>query len=130
MKTNDILKEENAGKIYIIKNKGWEGTKVTVTDYPNVEIDVYGERREITDLINLRDVLDLEFEEEKPCKEISGREALKLLVDGGVVYGDDDFDLAYYIEGDGLVYEDAEGSVSNSKLLFNEVLNVKWIIKN
>ena len=72
----------------------------------------------------------MEFEEEKPYKEISGREALKLLVDGGVVYGDDDFDLVYYIEGDGLVYEDAEGSVSNSKLLFNEVLNVKWIIKN
>lgn len=27
MKINDILKEENAGKVYIIKNKGWEGTK-------------------------------------------------------------------------------------------------------
>ena len=121
MKINDILKKENAGKVYIIKNKGWEGTKVTVTDYPT---------REIIDLTNLNDILDLEFEEEKPYKEISGREALKLMLDGGVVYGDEDFDFAYYIKGNKLVYEDREGCVSNSTLLVYEMLDGEFYIKN
>lgn len=129
MKINDILKEENAGKVYIIKNKGWEGTKATVTDYPNIEIDIYGGIREITDLINLRDILDLEFEEEKPYKEISGREALKILLEGGVVYGDNDFDFTYYIKEDELVFEDREGNVSNESILIDEMLVFKWYIK-
>ncbi len=130
MKINDILKKENAGKVYIIKNKGWEGTKVTITDYPTVEIEKYGEIREIVDLIDLSDILDLEFEEEKPYKEISGREALKLMLDGGVVYGDEDFNFVYYIRGNRLVYEDTEGFVSNSTLLVYEMLEGEFYIKN
>ena len=130
MKINDILKEENAGKVYIIKNKGWEGTKATVAGYLSVEVDVYGEKREITDLINLRGVLDLEFEEEKPYKEISGREALKLMLDGGVVYGDEYFNFFYYIKGNELVYEDTEGFVSSSTVLVNEMLEGEFYIKN
>lgn len=104
--------------------------KATVAGYPSVEIDVYGGKREITDLINLRGVLDLEFEEEKPYKEISGREALKLMLDGGVVYGDEDFNFVYYIKGNKLVYEDTEGFVSNSRVLVNEMLEGEWYIKN
>ena len=130
MKINDILKKENAGKVYIIKNKAWEGTKVTVTDYPTVEIEIYGRIREIIDLIELSDILDLEFEEEKPYKKISGREALKLMLYGEVVYGDEDFNFVYYIKGNKLVYEDTEGFVSNSTLLVCEMLEGEFYIKN
>lgn len=129
MKINDIFKEENAGKVYIIKNKGWEGTKVTVTDYPNVEIDVYGGMREITDLINLRDILDLEFEEEKPYKEISGREALKILLDGGGIYGDPEFETRYYITNDILRYRRTY-EIGYSELALSDILISKWYIEN
>lgn len=129
MKINDILKEENAGKVYIIKNKGWEGTKTTVTDYFSVEIDAYGRTTEITDIINLRDILDLEFEEEKPYKEISGRKALKLLLDGGVAYGEAGLETKYYITNGILKYRRLY-EISDSKLTLSDILNCDWYIKN
>lgn len=130
MKINDILKEENAGKVYIIKNKGWEGRKATVTDYFSVEIDAYGRTSEITDIINLRDILDLEFEEEKPYKEISGREALKILLEGGVAYRNNRFDCKYYMEGNYLKYEDVFGEEQQSLYKLSDILRLYWYIKN
>ena len=130
MKINDILKKENAGKVYIITNGEWKGEKVTITELPTAEITFNGITFCIEDVVHLGDILDLEFEEEKPYKEISGREALKLMLDGGVVYGDEDFDFAYYIKGNKLVYEDREGCVSNSTLLVYEMLDGEFYIKN
>lgn len=129
MKINDILKEENAGKIFIIKNKGWEGTKATVTDYFSVEIDAYGRATEITDIINLRDILDLEFEEEKPYKEISGREALKLMLEGEVVYDEPELETKYYITNDILKYR-RPYEMSDSGLTLSDVLRGDWYIEN
>ena len=120
MKINDILKEENAGKVYIITNGEWKGEKVTITEFPTAEITLNGRTDDIEDVVHLADILEMEFEEEKPYKEISGREALKLLLEGGVVYGDDDFDFTYYIKEDELVFEDRGGTFQTKVYLLTK----------
>lgn len=130
MKTNDILKEENAGKIYIITNGEWKGEKVTITEFPTAEITLNGRTDDIEDVVHLADILEMEFEEEKPYKEISGREALKLLLDGGVVYRNKRFDCKYYMEGNYLKYEDVFGEEQQSLYKLSDMLRLYWYIKN
>lgn len=130
MKINDILKEENAGKVYIITNGEWKGKKVTINEFPTAEITLNGRTDDIGDAVHLADILEVEFEEENPYKEISGREALKILLDGGVIYGDDDFDFFYYIKGDRLVYRGVFKTLQESNMTFSRVLKSKWYIRN
>lgn len=81
-------------------------------------------------MVHLADILEMEFEEEKPYKEISGREALKLLLDGGVAYRNNRFDCKYYTEGNYLKYEDVFGEEQQSLYKLSDILRLYWYIKN
>lgn len=129
MKINDILKEENAGKIYIITNGEWKGEKVTITEFPTAEITLNGRTDDIEDVVHLADILEMEFEEEKPYKEISGREALKILLDGGVAYAEPELETKYYITNGILKYR-RPYKISDSMLTLSDISNSDWYIKN
>ena len=129
MKINDILKEENAGKVYKITNGEYEGEAVFITEYLTAEITLNGRTDDIEDVIHLIDILDLEFEEEKPYKEISGREALKILLEGGVAYEEPELETKYYITNDILKYR-RPYEMSDSRLTLSDVLRSDWYIKN
>lgn len=129
MKINDILKEENAGKVYIIKNTGWEGEKVTINEFPAAEITLDGRTDNIEDVAHLAYILEMEFEEEKPYKETSGREALKLMLDGGVAYAEPELETKYYITNGILKYR-RPYKISDSMLTLSDILNSDWYIKN
>lgn len=129
MKINDILKEENKGKVYIITDGGFKGEKITITEFPAAQITLNGRTDDIEDVVHLTGILEMEFEEEKPYKEISGREALKLMLDGGVVYGDNEFNFVYYISGTKMLYEGIDKIHLESTLELSEILKGKWYIK-
>lgn len=130
MKINDILKEENAGKVYKITDGEYEGETVFITNCLSAEITLNGRTDDIEDVIRLIDILEMEFEEEKPYKEISGREALKLMLDGGVAYRNNYFDCKYYMEGNYLKYEDVFGEEQQSLYKLSDILRLCWYIKN
>ncbi len=129
MKINDILKEENAGKVYIITNGEWKGEKITITEFPAAQITLNGRTDDIEDVIHLAGISEMEFEEEEPYKEISGREALKLMLDGGVVYGDNEFNFVYYISGTKMFYEGIGKIRLESTLELPVILTENWYIK-
>lgn len=130
MKINDILKKENAGKVYKITNGEYEGEAVFITEYLTVEITLNGRTGDIEDVICLIDILDLEFEEEKPYKEISGREAIDIILDGGIIYKDKELNYAYTISESKLVYKNVYEVFQESNMSFSRVLRIKWYIKN
>lgn len=129
MKIYDILKKENIGKVYKITNADLEGETVTINKFLEVETEMSGVVEGIEEILSLKCILEMEFEENKLYKEIRGGEALKILANGGVVYGDEELKFAYYIKGNKLVCKDKEKGILNGNLLINKMLMFKWYIK-
>lgn len=129
MKINDILKEENIGKEYMITNSRLEGRIVKISNFLDVEIEMLGKVECLEDVMSLIGIIDLEFEEFKLYKKVTGKEALlEMLLNDECVYLSEDFDGKYIIRDDKLIFVTRTGEYE-STLILNDIFRNEWYVK-
>lgn len=124
MDIKEVCREDNIGKSFKDSN-GWEWEVVECFDD---SIDLRNGLSEfIATKYRLDALLKLRFEETLQYKKITGKEALKIMLDGGFVWDTKQFSNAYYIAENKLFYY---SMLSIRSILGLEgVLDASWYIK-
>lgn len=127
MDIKEVCKEENVGKKF--KDNFGEVWEVTIGGESHFDLKSAEHGEFIGDEIYLSEILELEFEEVQQYKQITGKEALKIMLDGGLVYTSKQLVNTYAITEDKLKFKVGEEGYEASSISINFLLSRNWYIK-